>query len=196
MPKRGALRPANAWSSDRSSSAWSRSRTWKLLSRLHRIAVLAEFRHALRLLEYHPRVVRIQGAGRVALELYRRVRPDGNARATVAARLVAHDVPPFLAVHEAVAVGEWCHVLVQRQVVARADDVADLVRDRISQRRTGVMNDDEGLVGIGPDPRRKPATRRIVDDEGHDIGMLLVAQLANSLEWALSIDHAIEVVEM
>src|SRR5256714_4521270 len=117
MSTRVALRPANAWSSDRSSSAWSHSRTWKLLSRLHRIAVLAEFRHALRLLEYHPRVVRIQGAGRVALELYRWVRPDRNARATVATCLVAHDVPPFLAVHEAAAVGERWHILVQGQVV-------------------------------------------------------------------------------
>src|SRR5262245_31883723 len=111
--------------------------------------VLAEIRHPLGLLEYNARIVGIHGAGRVTLEFYRRVRPDRNARATVTAGLIAHDVTPFRSIHEAVAVGKRGHILVQRYVVSRTDDVADLVRDRIGQRRTRVMDDDKRLIGIG-----------------------------------------------
>ncbi len=86
--------------------------------------------------------------------------------------------------------------LVDGGVVPGADDVADLVRDRVHQGRAGVVHDGEGLFRIGANPRGKPAARRIVDDQDHDIGPLLVAQRVHLLERPDTVDHAVEMVEV
>src|SRR5437660_979390 len=116
-------------------------------------STLTELRHALGLLKNNSCIIGIDGASWIAPKLYCGVGPDGNARTAVATRLVAHDVAPFHSVDVSVAVSEWSHVPIQRFVVPCTDDVADLVRKRIGQGCTGLMDDDIGLVGVGAHAR-------------------------------------------
>src|SRR4029079_1221811 len=82
---------------------------------------LAERRDACCLLGDHSGVVEVRGSSRLALDLYRRVRPHRQARAAAAALLVAHDISPLGAVDVAMAVGEGVEVLVKVEIVTRPD---------------------------------------------------------------------------
>ena len=80
--------------------------------------------------------------------------------------------------------------------MASAEDVADLVRDRDRNRRARVMHDEIGVLRIRRNARRQAATGRIVNDQADDVGFLLVAQIANVLERANPVDHAVKVLKV
>ena len=65
---------------------------------------------------------------RVAVDPDDRAGPDGDTRTAPAAFLVTHDIAPLRAIDVAVAIGKRGHGLVRIQLVARTDDMADLVR--------------------------------------------------------------------
>ena len=58
------------------------------------------------------------------------------------------------------------------------------------------MDDETGLVRIGSNARRKPASPGIIDDQADDVGVLLVAQSPDVHEGAVAVDHVIEVDEL
>ncbi len=55
--------------------------------------------------------------------------------------------------------------------MARADEMADLVRQRVGGRRALMVHDGEGAVGFGGDLSRQPAALGIMHDEHRDIGL-------------------------
>ena len=81
--------------------------------------------------------------------------------------------------------------------MAGADQVADLVRQRVGRGRALVVHHGEGLVGVGEHARRQPAALRIVDDQDGDVGAVLVAQAVDLLHVAVALvgeaPHVIEV---
>ena len=102
----------------------------------------------------HAGIVEIGRTGRVALDAQIGARPYGQTRTPPAAPLVAHDVAPFAAIDDAMSVGKGRHVLVQGQLVARADQVTNFVGQRVGCRRALVMHHRVGLFGIGVLPTR------------------------------------------
>src|SRR6476660_2180048 len=99
--------------------------------------------HALGLLEYNPRIVGVQRAGAVTSVIDCRIGPDWDARAVVAACLVAHDVAPLGPIHVTVAIGERGCILIERPIVAGTNDMPDFMGHGIRQRRTRMVNDDK-----------------------------------------------------
>jgi hypothetical protein len=63
-----------------------------------------------------------------------------------------------------VAVGEWGHILVERLVVARSDDVSHFMCEGIGQGRTGMVHDNERFLGIGMNAGGKTTAGRIIDE--------------------------------
>ena len=62
---------------------------------------------------------------------------------------------------------EWIggHAVIEGNVVARADDVPDLVGEGIGQRRALMMDDGEGAIGGRRNRRGKSTTVRVVHDQ-------------------------------
>src|SRR5581483_11854706 len=118
----------------------------------------------------------------LALVLDARIGPVGYARTAVAALLIAHHVPPPGAIDVAVRVGNRLVVVVHAAVVAGTHEVADLVRDRIGDGRTGVMHDEVGLLCLCADAGGEATAAWAVEHQPDDVGVLLVAQLLDVLE--------------
>src|SRR5262245_6806548 len=65
--------------------------------------------YASRLFRNDPGIVHITGSGNITVDYHLRTRPHRQPRAAAAAFLVAHDIAPFRAVDETMAVSEWRH---------------------------------------------------------------------------------------
>src|SRR5215831_1966741 len=89
---------------------------------------LPEGGDARRFFGNHAGIVLLRCAGRRTLEHQLGAGPNRYSPAAAAALLVAHDVAPLGAVYIAVTVGERGHDLVYAEIMARTDDVTDLVR--------------------------------------------------------------------
>src|SRR5215831_18125810 len=125
-----------------------------------------------------------------------RARPVGYAQAAVAAFLITHNVAPFGTVHVAVSVGKRRIDGVGQAIMARAEDMPDFVGDGNGDGGAGIMHDEIGVLRVGCDARRKPASVGVIDNQADDVGALLVAQTANVLEGAVAVDHVIEIGEL
>src|SRR5262245_3794019 len=91
-------------------------------------ATLPEVGNAWRFFANDAGIVLVRRASRLTLEHHRGIRPDRHPSAAAAAFLIAHDVAPLGAVDIAVTIGERGHDLVHTEIMARTDDVTDLVR--------------------------------------------------------------------
>ena len=110
--------------------------------------LLPERSDPCRLLENDPSVVLLGSAGWLPLDRHLWARPNRQSWAAAAARFVAHDVPPFRSAHKSVAVGERAHSRVHVEIMARADDVPDLMCQAVAYRRA-VKCDGKRLLRIG-----------------------------------------------
>src|SRR5262249_1175998 len=112
-----------------------------------------------------PGIILVGRPGRVALDQQFGARPDRQASATPATVLVAHDVAPLSTVDIAVAVGKRHCVLVYCGLMARANDVANLVRQAIRQGGAIVMHDSERVLCVGVHAGSQTATVWIINDQ-------------------------------
>ncbi len=81
--------------------------------------------------------------------------------------------------------------------MAGADEVADLVRQRVGRGGAFVMHHGEGLVGVGVHARGQPAALGIVDDEHRHVGPVLVAQGMDLVHVAVAlVGEAPDVIEV
>jgi hypothetical protein len=125
---------------------------------------------------YNFGIVSNRVTGRDTLEINVGARPDGPSLATVTAIFITHHRAPISALHEAMTIGKRLSAIVQRPVVTRADEMADLVRKRIHGGCTVVMQDRKCVLILRCDPYGQSAPHWIVDDEDADVGTMLVPQ--------------------
>src|SRR5262245_53887051 len=175
-------------------AAWHRHEVAASLKRVAH-AGSSEFGHPFCLLEDDTGIVFQGGPRGFPLVHDARVRPIWNAHAAVAALLVAHDVAP-LAVDIAMTVRERRIARIKPTVVARPQDVADLMGNRNRDSCARVVHDEVGFVGIRGHAGRQSATRWVLEHQPNNVGLLLVPQLPDTREWPCLVDHSIEVVKV
>ena len=94
------------------------------------------------LLHDDARIVELGGASRLAIDDGFRAGPHGQSGTAAAAFLVAHNITPLGSVDVAVAVGERASLLSSMfEIMTRADQVSNLVHQRVGRRCTLVMHD-------------------------------------------------------
>src|SRR6476646_4326731 len=91
---------------------------------------LPEGRNACSFFRDHASIVLLGRASWSAIVQHIRVGPERYPPAPTATLLVTHDVTPLAAVDIAVPVGKRGHFFIDHQIMARADNVANLVRER------------------------------------------------------------------
>src|SRR5262249_54596971 len=85
---------------------------------------------------------------------------------------------------------------INRALMPGAENVADLVSDRIGDHRAGMVHDEVGLFGVRGNARGKAATRRIVYDQADDVASLLVAKFVDLAERTDPVDHWVEMLKL
>ncbi len=81
--------------------------------------------------------------------------------------------------------------------MARADQVAELVRERVHGGRALVIDHRECVGGIGADADRQPAAHGIVDDEHGNVGAVLVAKVMDLVHVPVAlVAEAVDMVEV
>ena len=88
-------------------------------------------------------------------------------------------------------------ILSSVEIMAGADEVADLVGDGVARGGALVVHHGEGLLGIGIHARCQAATFRIVDNQDGHVGAMLVAQTMDLLHVAVAlVGEAPDVIEV
>src|SRR5262245_18651901 len=113
----------------------------------------AKFRNSLGLLKDNSRVVTCSRSCRLTSIQHSRVRPEWDARAASAALLVAHHVAPLGAIDVPMRIGKRRLVRVHGPVVSGAENVTNLVCERVGDGRARMMHDKERFLRVCTDTR-------------------------------------------
>src|SRR5262245_46526525 len=139
---------------------------------------LPKFGNALGKFENDPGAVGCGSARRLTFVHDPRIRPKRYARAAATAFVIAHDVAPFSDANIPVTVGKRCVALIDEAVVSHAKNVSNLVRQRKSDCCARMMHYKVRIVRVGTNTCSQTTTSGVVNDQTHDIGALLIAQLS------------------